>query len=678
MDREHNQRKVLIIGGGQGLVRAVSRLLESDFHLLQAATEAEGWTKAREERPDAIVLGHLEPRGASFKLHNRLRGGWITKHIPQVVVDVHIAGSMDGAWAREEAMQMVAEDYISVSPQTEDGILPMLQSAGLKEALGTKLRGKANLLKEAILDPQVFCVTWEQIPGRGAFEVQQEKVFENVVRAAAGGKVHAISVTDNPGGNPALSTEMLCAQIKKANMEPLVHLACRDKNRNEMESMLYGVAAEGVRNILVLSGDYPSAEAFGGTPKPVYDLDPINALRLVREMNRGLGQNIQGKTISLARTDFFAGACANPFKSREAELIPQYAKLRKKIQSGAGFLITQIGFDIRKLHELQQWLSVNEFRIPVLFNVYVLPYGAAKVMNANGVAGCVVTDKLLAEIEREKESPDKGKSARLLRAAKQYAVAKGMGCAGAHVGGHGISYDMVESIIDQGEELSRDWEKFLPEFDYPQKNGFYFFQRDERTGLNTAEPAPRPSRGRVPLVYRFARIAHALMFNEKSALFRILQPMAARIDASRRARGVFGFWEHLTKTAMFSCQNCGDCALFDVAYICPMSQCPKQQRNGPCGGSHGGFCEKYPGERDCIWVQAYDRLKAFGEEGKIEDHVVPPCNWQLADTPSWLNFYLGRDHTALRLGITAPAPRPEKKRRRGRETGSPAPSKESS
>ena len=526
------------------------------------------------------------------------------------------------------------------------------------------------------MDPRVFCVTWEQIPCRGAFEVQQEKVFENVMRAAAGGKVHAISVTDNPGGNPALSTEMLCAQIKKANMEPLVHLACRDKNRNEIESMLYGVAAEGVRNILVLSGDYPSSEGFGGTPKPVYDLDPVNALRLVQEMNGGLAQNVQGKTIRPAPTDFFAGACVSPFKTLESELFVQYAKLRKKIQNGAGFIITQIGYDARKLHELLQWMKVNGYSVPVLLNVYVLPYGAAKIMNANGVAGCVVTDKLLAEIEREKDSADKGKAARLLWAAKQYAIAKGMGCAGAHIGGHGVTYDMVESIIDQGEELSRDWEKLLPEFDYLQEGGFYFFQKDERTGLNTEQPVARTSRSGVPLIYRISRVAHALLFNEKSVLFRMLQPLAARIDASPRARRAFGWSEHMAKTAMFGCMNCGDCALFDVAYICPMSQCPKQQRNGPCGGSYHGWCEAYPEERKCIWVQAYERLKAFDEEDKLADYVVPPTNWALRDTSSWLNFYLGRDHTARRLGIKPPVPRSEKKLRGRNGAGQQAPTKQ--
>jgi methylenetetrahydrofolate reductase (NADPH) len=117
----------------------------------------------------------------------------------------------------------------------------------------------------------------------------------------------------------------------------------------------------------------------------------------------------------------------------------------------------------------------------------------------------------------------------------------------------------------------------------------------------------------------------------------------------------------MAKTAMFGCMNCGDCALFDVAYICPMSQCPKQQRNGPCGGSYHGWCEAYPEERKCIWVQAYERLKAFDEEDKLAEYVVPPTNWALRDTSSWLNFYLGRDHTARRLGIKPPVPRAEKK-----------------
>jgi methylenetetrahydrofolate reductase (NADPH) len=85
-----------------------------------------------------------------------------------------------------------------------------------------------------------------------------------------------------------------------------------------------------------------------------------------------------------------------------------------------------------------------------------------------------------------------------------------------------------------------------------------------------------------------------------------------------------------------------------------MSQCPKNQRNGACGGSYEGWCEVYPNEKKCIWVQAYERLKTYNEETKLGDTIVSPCNWDLWQTSSWLNFYLGRDHTAKRLGVKPP------------------------
>jgi methylenetetrahydrofolate reductase (NADPH) len=110
--------------------------------------------------------------------------------------------------------------------------------------------------------------------------------------------------------------------------------------------------------------------------------------------------------------------------------------------------------------------------------------------------------------------------------------------------------------------------------------------------------------------------------------------------------------ERIIKTITNDCQECGDCALFDLAYFCPMSQCPKNQRNGPCGGSRNGMCEVYPEEKKCIYVRAYKRLKAYGDEEQLREWV-PPLNWELHQSSSWLNFYLGRDHTSKKIGIKA-------------------------
>lgn len=518
-----------------------------------------------------------------------------------------------------------------------------------------------NILKEAIVNPNTFCITWEQIAGRGAFEKQQDGIFKNARIAARGGRIHGISVTDNPSGNPAFATEMLCAEIKKLGIEPLVHLALRDKNRNEIESLLYGLAAARVRNLLVLSGDYPSPGGFSGRAKPVFDLDPTHVMQLVAAVNTGLEYEALGKTVTLAATDFFAGVAVSPFKKLEAELLGQYYKLEKKMKAGAGFIISQVGYDARKLHELLQWLRVKEYSIPALANIYVLSYPAAKLMHGNQIPGCVVTDKLLARLAEERQTEDKGRSARLLRAAKMYALAKGMGYAGAHIGGYGLKYEMVEYIVDKGEELLPNWQELIAEFDYPQPDGFYFFEKEAATGLNLDKPTARLLKPARQLIYRFYRIVHEAFFEPKHPFFRMYQRLARRVDNIGWMKNLFTYFEHLAKVALFSCQNCGDCALFDVAYLCPMSQCPKSQRLGPCGGSFEGWCEVYPDERKCVWVRAYERLRAYTEEDSIGAYTIPPCNWELRETSSWLNFYLGRDHTTSRLGVKPPPDKAKKK-----------------
>ncbi len=479
-------------------------------------------------------------------------------------------------------------------------------------------------------------------------------MIENARKAAGKGKIHAISLTDNPSGSPAMSPEMLSVEIKKTGIEPLVHFALRDKNRNECESLLHGLSSLNVKNLLILTGDYPAVTGFKGKGKPVFDLDSVQGLQLVEALNAGLEYDIMGKKAFLTPTDFFAGAAISPFKQTEAELMGQYYKLKKKIDAGAKFIITQVGYDARKLHELVQWLKINNYHIPMMANIYILPYGAGRTMNANQIPGCVVTDKLLAKLDEERTDKDKGKAARLNRAAKMYAIAKGMGYSGAHIGGHGTTYEMVEYVINKGEELTPKWQELVAEFDFPQKDGFYLFEKDEKTGLNTTTLAPRNAKPANPPVYIFSRMAHKTLFNPNSIVFKGLMPIAKSMDKGPKMKHAFGKFEHVNKVVLFDCMDCGDCGLFDVAFLCPMSQCPKGQRNGPCGGSYEGWCEVYPGEKKCIWVRAYQRLKKHQEENSIAENIVPPCNWELEHTSSWLNYYLGRDHTAKRLGIKPP------------------------
>ncbi|MDI6789367.1 MAG: methylenetetrahydrofolate reductase C-terminal domain-containing protein, partial [Thermodesulfobacteriota bacterium] len=65
---------------------------------------------------------------------------------------------------------------------------------------------------------------------------------------------------------------------------------------------------------------------------------------------------------------------------------------------------------------------------------------------------------------------------------------------------------------------------------------------------------------------------------------------------------------------------------------------------GPCGGSIDGWCEVYPGVKKCIYIQAYERLRSYGQKKRLKEKIIPPRDWSLNNTSSWINFFTGRDY----------------------------------
>jgi len=643
-------RKILVISKNPELAEIVRKSIGENAELKYVAGRIEGLGKIREIRPDIVILGFLESPEAVLGLYRDLREGWIAHHASLLVVEQK---------GREDAYRILSDENLMMGiggyaflVGAQSRYLPMeYLIPRLRETITQKLKDRENRLKNLVTNPEAFCLIWEQIPGPGAFEIRQETVLENARKAAQSGRIGAISITDNPGGNPAIATDILCAEIRRAGIEPLVHIAFRDRSRNQAESLLFQLAALDIDNVLVLTGDYPSNLGFTGKSKPVFDLDSVNGLRLIAEMNAGLKREIMRKPVRLAATSFFAGVAFSPFKQMEAEVMGQFYKMQKKAEAGADFVITQVGYDARKLQEFLMWLQSRKYQIPAMASIYVLSHPVAVSMHENHIPGCVVTEALLRRIEAESGSRDKGRQARLDRAAKMLAVVKGIGYRGAYISGQGLPFESVEYIIDKGNELASRWMDLVPEFDYPQEKGFYYFERDAESGLNAPTPSRRVQKPVGPLIYLISRIVHLMCFEPKSPLFKPIQRFMSLMDSSRIMYRLLHFFERCGKTMLYTCKDCGDCALSEAAYLCPVSQCPKDQRNAPCGGSFQGWCEVYPGERLCIWVQAYLRLKGRHREDEIGKTIVPPCNWELWQTSSWINYYLGRDHSSRRKGI---------------------------
>jgi methylenetetrahydrofolate reductase (NADPH) len=638
--------RILVVGQDPGLIEAVRQAAGPLASVDQAATPAEAIEKVKTTRPDLVLLLGDGLTEEITPFHQELRRGWISRHSSVLLVKPAPPG---------DSFLLLDEDYLdaAIAARPTPMPAPIARSqlaSGLSEIVAAKLHGRRNTLQASLREQGGLCLIWEQIPGLGSFEKRQETVLDNARKAAAGGQVCAISVTDNPGGNPAIATEILSGEIRKLGVEPLVHVAFRDRSRNQCESLLYQLASMDINNLLVLTGDYPSNTAFQGTSRPVFDLDSVTGLQLIAEMNQGMEHEIMLKKATLAPTSFFCGVAFSPFKQDEPEVIGQYHKLERKIAAGAGFIITQVGYDVRKLQELQFWLRQNHHDIPAVASIYVLSMTTARAMHDNHVPGCVVTDRLLSELELEATAADKGRRARLERAAKMYAIARGLGFAGVSVSGQGLPYESVEYIVDRGQELRPIWPDLVREFDYPQPNGFYFFTGSTTTGLNDDRPAPRAKSSNRPPIYYLSMAVHRLVFDRRSPLFAAFRAFACWADRSHFWRRMVGAGEYWWKTLLYGCLNCGDCALYDVAYLCPVSQCPKNQRNGPCGGSYRGWCEVYPGEKKCVWVRAYRRLTPGQRERGVGDGIVPPCDWSLWQTSSWLNYFTGRDHLSRRLG----------------------------
>jgi ferredoxin len=90
-----------------------------------------------------------------------------------------------------------------------------------------------------------------------------------------------------------------------------------------------------------------------------------------------------------------------------------------------------------------------------------------------------------------------------------------------------------------------------------------------------------------------------------------------------------------TKRGIFTreCNLCGSCIIDEFEGFCPVSQCPKQMLNGPCGGSMNGKCELY-GDLDCVW-DAIIQKKMKDANKKVKILIVPPKDWTRYELYNW-------------------------------------------
>jgi methylenetetrahydrofolate reductase (NADPH) len=197
---------------------------------------------------------------------------------------------------------------------------------------------KSNL--KNVLSENRFAVTAEVGPPKGS---DPSKIIDKAKILI--GYADAFNITDNQTAVVRLSSMGGSFLLLKLGMEPIMQITCRDRNRIAIQSDVLGAAANGVKNILFLTGDHQS---FGNHPgaRGVYDIDSIQILQIVKNMrDNGIFQS--GDKILSGNPDIFIGAAANPFAD-PFEL--RVDRLEKKIDAGADFIQTQSVFNVDKFN----------------------------------------------------------------------------------------------------------------------------------------------------------------------------------------------------------------------------------------------------------------------------------------------------------------------------------------
>ncbi|OQX78369.1 MAG: bifunctional homocysteine S-methyltransferase/methylenetetrahydrofolate reductase [Bacteroidetes bacterium 4484_249] len=239
-----------------------------------------------------------------------------------------------------------------------------------------------------------FVTSVEIVPPRGpdaAKAIEQAKIFKQ-----AG--VDAINIPDGPRALSRMGASYLSLMIQQqADIEVILHYACRDRNLLGMVGDLIGAYAAGIKNILIITGDPPKMGTYPDATA-VFDVDSIGLTNVANCLNSG--QDLGGNPIDTP-TGFLIGVGANP---GAIDLDYEIKRFEWKVKAGAEYAITQPVFDNELFYKFLK--RIEQFKIPVIAGIWPLvSIRNAEFMN-NEVPGASVPENIMKRMYATKSKEE--------------------------------------------------------------------------------------------------------------------------------------------------------------------------------------------------------------------------------------------------------------------------------
>ena len=251
---------------------------------------------------------------------------------------------------------------------------------------------------------------------------------DDVIRLARPlkGLAHAVNVTDGAGARAHMGASAAAAILAREGIEPIQQFTCRDRNRIALQGDLLAAAALGVRNLLLLRGDDPTA---GDQPdaKPVFDLDTVGLLTTAAGL-RDRGALPSGRKVA-RRPAFFLGVADVPIDPP-----PGWAphSLKAKADVGAQFVQTQFCMDAGIVRRYLARLAEHGLvpKLAILIGVVPLKSARSARWMRKHLPGTIIPDGIIARLDGAADPAAEG---RRVCVELMQELAEIPGVAGAHV-----------------------------------------------------------------------------------------------------------------------------------------------------------------------------------------------------------------------------------------------------